>query len=220
MKKGTIAKATAALFVVGALFMAFGNTPAVKFIRYAGASIVSHSPEEDKQIKQLQEQIGNEMDKAIEEEMKKKQSEEDAKQETGSEAPKTQGGSSGNQANTDKSQSGQSKESIVAKYRGRLEALRGASYGQINSLLGQAKGEYLSYPAEEREDVKYQIALKYLRLARGAESAVDARFNAIVGELEGELKRNGHATDAVERARREYKAEKRERMEHYISMAM
>ncbi|AHM57304.1 hypothetical protein EAL2_c20230 [Peptoclostridium acidaminophilum DSM 3953] len=219
MKKGTIAKAAAVLFVIGALFMAFSGAPAVKFIRYAGASLASQNPEEDKQIEELQEQVGQEMDKAIEEEMKK-QSEENAKQETGSEAPKTQAGSSENQANTDKSQSAPTKESIVAKYRGRLEALRGASYGQINSLLGQAKGEYLSYPAEEREEVKYQIALKYMRLARGAESAVDARFNAIVGELEAELKRNGHATDAVDKARREYKTEKRERMEYYISKAM
>jgi len=209
LKKGTIAKAAAILFVVGALFMALTDAPAVKLLRYAGASLVSHSPEEDKQIEQLQEQVGQEMDKAIEEEMLNKQSEENAKQETGE-----------NQANTDKSQSGPSKESIVAKYRGRLEALRGASYGQINALLGQAKGEYLSYPAEEREEVKYQIALKYMRLARGAESAVDGRFNAIVGELEAELKRNGHTTEAVERARKEYKSEKRERMEYYISKAM
>ncbi|MZQ74578.1 MAG: hypothetical protein GT589_00270 [Peptoclostridium sp.] len=210
MKKGTIAKATAVLFVVGALFMAFSDAPAVKFMRYAGASIVSQSPEEDKQIEQLQEQIGNEMDKAIEEEVKKQSAENEPNLDSATEGAEQEG----QKAPTP------SKESIVSKYKGRLEALRGASYGQINSLLGQAKGEYLSYPQEQREEVKYQIALKYLRLARGAESAVDARFNAVAGEFEAELKRNGHATDVVDKARSQYKAEKRERMEYYISKAM
>jgi len=210
MKGKIIAITAAILFGFLGLFMIFKDSPAVKFIRYAGASIVSHSPEEDKQIERLQEQIGNEMDKAIEEEMKKQSAENEPSADNETDAAEQQ---------VQKPPT-PSKESIVSKYRGKLEALRGASYGQINSLLGQAKGEYLSYPQEQREEVKYQIALKYLRLARGAESAVDARFNAVAGEFEAELKRNGHATDVVDKARSQYKAEKRERMEYYISKAM
>lgn len=220
MKGKKIAITAVILFGFLGLFMVFKDSPAVKLVKYAGTSIVSQNPEEDKQIKQLQEQIGNEMDKAIEEEMKK-QSESNAQANDGSDAQQTQTGENGNSQNTDSSNSAvASKKSIEAKYKGMLEALRGASYGQINSLLGQAKGEYLSYPQDQREEVKYQLALKYLRLARGAESAADARFNSIAGEFESELKKAGHSTDIVDKARSQYKAEKRERMQYYISKAM
>lgn len=210
MKSRKIAIVAAVLFGFLGLFIAFKDSPAVKFAKYAGASIISQNPEEDKQIEQLQEQIGNEMDKAIEEEVKKQSAENEPNLDSSTEGTEQEG----QKAPTP------SKESIEAKYRGMLEALRGASYGQINSLLGQAKGEYLSYPEEQREEVKYQLALKYLRLARGAESAADARFNSIAGEFESELKKAGHSTDIVDKARSQYKAEKRERMQYYLSQAM
>ena len=236
MKK-RISVIAAVILALGAFFIMF--TKPGEIARYALVTMASSSQEEKEDIKKLEDELEQQIQKA-QENIEAQYSNEQAEGQAG--AIDQSGGSAikneeGNQAQAggviaQKPQSNAanetgagesqaavkpSKESIEQKYRSIIGALRSASYAHINSLIGQAKGEYMSYPEDEREDAKYKVGLKYFKMAKSAEKTCDGKFYSIVDQLQSELQSNGYSTEIVEEAKAQYKAEKKQKRDEYFA---
>ena len=222
----------AVLYVVllaAAFFIMF--TKPGELARYALVTMTSSSEQEKDDIKKLEDELERQIKKVQEEIESQKpdgsgEGESDVAESGAGQGGKKEiktGAEKGNQEQADKELKDGSKRhklsrgQIEEKYRSIAGALRVASYAHINSLIGQAKGEYLSYPEGEREDVKYKIGLKYFKIAKSAEKTCDKKFYSIMEQFESELKGNGYDADVVERAKAQYEAEKKAKREQYLS---
>ncbi|KDR94663.1 hypothetical protein SAMN02745945_02601 [Peptoclostridium litorale DSM 5388] len=228
MKKKIIAALSIALLAAAFLIMC---TKPGEIARYAVVTMTSSSEQEKEDIKKLEDELEKQIQKA-QEEIEAQNSGESGEGEAASSAETGQEGAEkgsktgieeGKQEPGDREVKGGSKRhkisrgQIEEKYRSIVGALRVASYAHINSLIGQAKGEYLSYPEDQREDVKYKIGLKYFKIAKSAEKTCDKKFYSIMEQFESELEGNGYDADIVERAKAQYEAEKKTKREEYLS---
>lgn len=91
---------------------------------------------------------------------------------------------------------------IVEKYRARLSGIQGEYEGELNSLIGAARNEYRQSGgslAEARD-----LFARYRAKGEALEADCDQRFNAILAEMEAELRANNLPTGAVAYARSAY----------------
>lgn len=112
------------------------------------------------------------------------------------------------------------KAGVVKKYTDQFEELRLKYEGKLNTLLGQAKAEYLSYPEEERSDHKVSLGLKYFKLGKGMEEECDVEFYAIIGKMKAELEENDYSTESIEVAEKAYKSQKKARQRAIIEKGL
>lgn len=90
---------------------------------------------------------------------------------------------------------------------------------QLESLEGQAAGEYLDLPDEERTDEKKsEIALKYYNLALGLEGQCDTQMDSICAELQLLLIQVDGDQSIVSDLRTEYSAQKSAMKDEYMSI--
>ncbi len=99
---------------------------------------------------------------------------------------------------------------IIDKYKNELLALRDQLTGQLNSLIGEAKNEFLSLPENKRLSSATSLAFKYYRKAASIEKEGDKKVEAVLGRMTQELKKNNLSTEAVTTARKQYISQKGE----------
>ncbi len=91
-------------------------------------------------------------------------------------------------------------ENLIAQ----IYVLRADFSGQLDSLVGQAKAEYVANKGKN----KAGIAGKYLRKATDLESSCDSQMEGILSQIDAEIKRTGGDSGIVSEIRSAYESEK------------
>lgn len=90
-------------------------------------------------------------------------------------------------------------DDIIAK----IYVLRSSYTGRIDSLVGQALADYRA-----KKGTKSELMSQYISLGYQLEAECDAKMEALLSELQSELKRTGGDTSLVSRIRSAYQTEK------------
>ncbi len=91
---------------------------------------------------------------------------------------------------------------ILGVYKSRFEGLQGQQEGKLYSLLEQGKEEYISGGSKKTSIVS--LGPKYLKMANNLEKQTNREFNALINELETELRNNSYETGVVKEIRNYY----------------
>ena len=91
-------------------------------------------------------------------------------------------------------------ENLIAQ----IYILRADFSGQLDSLVGQAKAEYIANKGKN----KAGIAGKYLRMASDLEGACDSQMESILSKIDAELKSTGGDSGIISEIRSAYENEK------------
>lgn len=103
---------------------------------------------------------------------------------------------------------------IISDYNSKFELLQKDHEAKLDSLI---KVGYDEYKSGELSTAK--LASKYLNEGSSLENDCDANFNAMVKEMEKELKDNDHDTSVVKDLREYYNSYKRARRSQLMSKA-
>ena len=105
----------------------------------------------------------------------------------------------------------------VAKLIAKMYVLKGRYTSDIEGVIGSMKGEYLSYPAEQRTtSLKANIATKYMNKINAMEAQCDAQVDAIVKEIRDVLRQTGSDESLADSILTAYNSEKASTKSYYI----
>lgn len=105
---------------------------------------------------------------------------------------------------TENNQDGQASESRLNQLIAQVYLLKSSFSGRIDSLIEQAKAEYIANNCQN----KAGIAGKYLRKGTDMEAECDARMESLLAEISSELQKTGGDSSIVSEIRSAYKNEK------------
>lgn len=218
-KKGIIVLSIVLVLVIGIgllLWSQINNLNAIKYARYSEEEresfLIQNQQEIDKTIEELEIEPLNPLTKEQEEMLQRGElSEKEAlqiimgnvagePQKPGSALP----GGIGKEKKEKESGSGSRVQELIA----RVYLLRSSFTGQLDSLVAQAKAEYVSQKKATGKADKATIAARYIGRGTALESACDGQMEAILSEISAELKRIDGDMSLVGQIRSTYNAEK------------
>lgn len=101
----------------------------------------------------------------------------------------------------------------------KLYVLRGSYTSRLNGLIGAAKSEFNSLPAEQRTDTaRRRIVSAKISQGSAMEGACDAQVSAIVSQIRSRLSATGQSTALADQIMSSYQSEKQLRKSYYMSM--
>lgn len=103
---------------------------------------------------------------------------------------------------------------IVKEYNVKLESLRSSFESNLEDLIDQGIAEYKSGVSTAK------IGAKYLNSGTQLEKASDNQFNALVKEMEKELKANNHDTKVIGEVKEYYTSFKKSKKQEVVSNGM
>ena len=101
----------------------------------------------------------------------------------------------------------------------KLYVLRGSYTSRLNGLIGAAKSEFNSLPAEQRTDTaRRRIVSAKISQGSAMEGACDAQVSSIVSQIRSRLSATGQSTALADQIMSSYQSEKQLRKSYYMSM--
>lgn len=97
---------------------------------------------------------------------------------------------------------------IDQRYQPYFRAQQAAYQQELKRMLSCAKSDYLALRGRGDESTLSRLAMEYLEAGRQLERQSDSEFEALVGQMEGELKSHGLPQDLGTLAREQYRQQK------------
>jgi|GEM_PF-2418472 len=110
-------------------------------------------------------------------------------------------------------------QEIVNKYTAQFNALKNESMSRLKSLALEAAGEYKNLSSKKSSAV-LSLAYSYLNKGKALEEECDKKFEAILSNMEKELKENNLSLAAVEVAKKEYQTQKNVQKSYLLKEAL
>lgn len=205
------------VFVVGIGILLWTQTNNLRALRYA-----MYTPKERQRLlQQNQERVDAIMDSLPVNSLTLLEEEQEAKLRRGemseSEALQIMTGASGNsdakegteqQTSSGGKKTPKDENSKLQELLAKVYLLRSSYTGQLDSLVGQAKSEYVAQKKANGKADKTAIATSYINKGLALEKACDGQMETLLSEIKAELERIGGDISVIGEIRETYNTEK------------
>ena len=106
----------------------------------------------------------------------------------------------------------------VSQCIARMYVLKSSFESQLDAIYVEAKAHYVALTPEERKNSKSELVKTFYGRATSLEATCDAQVNAVLSELEAELKATGQSTELVSKIQTAYTEEKSLKKAYYLNL--
>ena len=113
-------------------------------------------------------------------------------------------------------------EAIVEKYTAAMGKIEVKAESLLQTLIGEAKVEYNSLTASQKNDITVtgKLGSNYLSRADVLENIVDQAVDELLDKMKAELKKEGLKTESVKNLRNAYETQKQNRRDELMNKAL